>query len=67
MIIYGEDGKRVMDISAERIKIEQYNVNPNNPTQGSWSARKLKDSEGVIEKTAQWILEYFGISDNAKD
>jgi len=61
VIIYGEDGNRVMDISVNRIKIQIYNVNPNNPLQGSWSSRKLKDSSGEIEKTLQWILDYFGI------
>ena len=61
VVIYGEDGKRVMDISSERIKIERYNVNPNDSTKGSWSSRKLKDSEGEIDKTESWILDYFGI------
>ena len=61
VIIYGDDGYRAMDISAERIKIEKYNVNPNNPLQGSWSSKKLKDDSGQVEKTAQWILDYFGI------
>lgn len=61
VIIYGEDGYRVMDISYECIKIEQFNKNPNNPNVGSWSHSKLKDINGVVEKTAQWILNYFGI------
>lgn len=61
VVIYGEDRKRVMDISPERIKIEKYNINPKNPTKGSWSSRKLKDSKGVVDKTEQWILDYFGI------
>lgn len=61
VIIYGEDGRWVMDISAERIKIEKYNVNPKEPSKGSWSSRKLKDSSGVVDKTEQWILDYFGI------
>lgn len=61
VIIYGNDGYRAMDISAERIKIEKYNVNPYNPSQGSWSSKKLKNDSGQVEKTAQWILDYFGI------
>ena len=61
VVIYGEDGKRVIDISPERIKIEKYNVNPKDPSKGSWSSRKLKDSEGKVNKTEQWILDYFGI------
>ena len=50
-----------MDISKDRIKIEIYNQNPNNPNLGRLSRRKLKDSAGAIEKTLQWILDYFGI------
>ena len=61
VIIYGKDGRRAMDISAERIKIEKYNVNPKDPSQGSWSSWKLKDSSGLVDKTEQWILDYFGI------
>ena len=61
VVIYGKDGKRVMDISPERIKIEKYNVNPKDASKGSWSSWKLKDSKGVVDKTEQWILDYFGI------
>lgn len=61
VIIYGDDGYRLMDISKDRIKIEIFNRNPNNPNLGRWSSRKLKDSAGAIEKTLQWILDYFGI------
>ena len=61
VVIYGQDGNRVMDISSERIKIYKFNQNPNNPNLGNWSDRKLKDSNGMIDKTAQWILDYFGI------
>lgn len=52
---------RIMDISLERIKIEKYIVNPNNPNVGRWTSRKIKDSSGEVEKTEQWILDYFGI------
>ena len=60
-IIYGEDGRRVMDISPERIKIFKFNQNPNNPDLGKWSERKLKDISGAFEKTAKWIKDYFGL------
>lgn len=50
VVIYGQDGNRVMDISSERIKIYQFNQNPNNPNLGNWSDRKLKDSNGMTEK-----------------
>ena len=53
VIIYGADGYRLMDISSKRIKIEKYNVNPNNPSIGSWSSRKLKNSSGAVEKAAK--------------
>ncbi len=62
VIIYDENGIRVMDISSERIKIEQYNTNPNDPTKGSWSSYKLKNSSGAVSSTEQWILDYFGIN-----
>lgn len=61
VVIYGQDGNKVMDISSERIKIYKFNQNPNNPNLGNWSDRKLKDSNRMIDKTAQWILDYFGI------
>ena len=62
VIIYDENGIGVMDISSERIKIEQYNTNPNDPTKGSWSSYKLKNSSGAVSSTEQWILDYFGIN-----
>lgn len=61
VIIYGDDGYRLTDISKDRIKIEIFNRNPNNPNLGRGSSRKLKDNAGAIEKTLQWILDYFGI------
>lgn len=47
-----------MDISSERIKIEQYNTNPNDPTKGSWSSYKLKivAAQLVAQSSGYWII-----------
>ena len=61
IIIYNSKGDKLLDISAERIKVWRKNINPNNPLQINWSKFKLKSDSGQIDKTLQWILDYFGI------
>lgn len=59
IIIYNSRGEKLLDISPNRIKVWKRNFNPNNPSQVTWSNYKLKDTNGQVEKTLQWILDYF--------
>ncbi|MEW4411873.1 hypothetical protein [Clostridium sp. AN503] len=59
IITYNSKGEKVLDISPERVKVWKKNVNPNNPSQVNWSSYKLKNDSGQVEKTLQWILDYF--------
>ena len=61
VIIYNSEGNKLLDISAERVKVWKKNVNPAAPDKINWSSYKLKNSNGQVEKTEQWILNYFGI------
>lgn len=42
-------------------RIEKYNINLKDLSKVRGSSWKLKDSSKLLNKTEQWILNYFGI------